>query len=482
MRNAPDMTPCAARVTARCCPTRCRPGAPRRPRRSTSWRCAGARSKRPTRRLPRNTVDEPCEQRGRVRRGVARPPGRSAEHRLRRFADDRHDRARTCSGSRSRQRFVGACPAPGWDTRYEWKGWLPFEALPQQLKPTRSFVDHGESQDHRCRLSSLHHVGVVCAVSCAAHRGIAPGASQARCGWHAAHPGRRHFDRRTRHARRVARSATAVRQAVVGCSRRLRARPRLGRLDARRCARAALFHAWMRELRTRIFADDLGALAKDFVDGDEMTQALLNVLRGTARSRDWCDDVSTQNRREACADMALDALEAAVARLAKESGRDILALRWGDAHRAVLAHRPLSNVGVSCGGGSSCRDRCRAIRTPSTWGRSRAESSFVTRHAATLRFVADLGDARNTGWILGSGQSGHPLSDHYGDQFTAWSRVESLPIVQGAHAARPIATLMARADETLTYGVLVTRTGLQPIRPARAACSSVRPPSRSRNR
>jgi len=203
-----------------------------------------------------------------------------------------------------------------------------------------------------------------------------------------------------------------------------------------------LFHAWMRELRVRIFADELGTLSKDFVEGDELTQALLNVLRGASTARDWCDDVASQHRRETCSDVAIDALEATVARLGKESGRDLLALRWGDVHRAVLAHRPLSNVGFLRrwfemqgpvpGDSNTVNVGQIAVR----------DGSFATRHAATLRFVADLADSRNDSWILGSGQSGHPLSEHYGDQFPAWSRAEALPITPAEHAVRPISALV----------------------------------------
>jgi hypothetical protein len=34
------------------------------------------------------------------------------------------------------------------------------------------------------------------------------------------------------------------------------------------------------------------------------------------------------------------------------------------------------------------------------------------------------------------------LSDHYGDQFPAWSRAESLPIAAGLQATRPTAKLV----------------------------------------
>ena len=336
----------------------------------------------------------------------------------------------------------GLVPSPGWDARYDWKGWLQYPDLPQDLAPTRGFI---VTANHKITGANYSHFIT--------------------SEWYPPYRARRIeelLQSRPKHdaagMRRIQADveSIAAREMVAALRAQQLPRDRLSaaaaiahdRILAWNGAMRAdapeplLFHAWLRELRNRIFADELGPLAKDFVDGDEMTQALLNVLQGTARSRDWCDDVSSQNRRETCADMALEALEAIVARLGKESGRDLLALRWGDAHRAVLAHRPLSNVGFLRRWFELSGPVPGDSNTVNVGQIAVRDASFATRHAATLRFVADLADARNDSWILGSGQSGHPLSEHYGDQFDAWSRAESLPITTTEHAPRPIATLV----------------------------------------
>ena len=108
-----------------------------------------------------------------------------------------------------------------------------------------------------------------------------------------------------------------------------------------------IYHAWMRELKHRIFADDLGALTEDFVDQAELTSTLLHVLSGRAQARDWCDDRSTEQRFETCRSLAGEALDASVTQLTQASGRDVAGLRWGDVHRAAAEHRPMSSVPVS---------------------------------------------------------------------------------------------------------------------------------------
>jgi penicillin amidase len=150
-----------------------------------------------------------------------------------------------------------------------------------------------------------------------------------------------------------------------------------------------LFHAWRRELASRIFGDDFGDLATDFVANEEMTRPLLHVLSGKARGRNWCDDRSTEQRFETCTILMSEALDTAVSRLAEASGRDVAGMRWGDHHLAIAEH-------------ARCpRARARApVRTPNAVsGRylhdqrralsNRPEAPFTTRHTASLRAIYD---------------------------------------------------------------------------------------------
>jgi penicillin amidase len=205
-----------------------------------------------------------------------------------------------------------------------------------------------------------------------------------------------------------------------------------------------LFHAWMRELKRRIYADDLGPLAADFVDGAEKTAALLHLLRGRATARDWCDDRSTE-RIESCTSLAGEALDDAVRELLQTSGRDPAGLRWGDAHVAIGEHRPMSNVPLLkklfelriAYPGDTFTINVGALS-------HRAEAPFSTRHAASLRAIHDLGAAQNSIWIHSSGQAGNPLSDQYASMLTLWRDVQYLPMQTASGGAAAVLELRPR--------------------------------------
>jgi len=61
----------------------------------------------------------------------------------------------------------------------------------------------------------------------------------------------------------------------------------------------------------------------------------------------------------------------------------------------------------------------------------------------SMRFIADLADLDDTRLVNFMGQSGHPASEHYGDQFDAWRNVETrrLPFTPGAVAREARHTL-----------------------------------------
>jgi len=50
----------------------------------------------------------------------------------------------------------------------------------------------------------------------------------------------------------------------------------------------------------------------------------------------------------------------------------------------------------------------------------RHSNPYAQTVGASLRFIIDLGNWQDSGFILPSGQSGHPLSVHYADQTDFW--------------------------------------------------------------
>jgi penicillin amidase len=123
----------------------------------------------------------------------------------------------------------------------------------------------------------------------------------------------------------------------------------------------------------------------------------------------------------------------ATADLERRLGADRAQWRWGAANRIAVGH-PLSravaplahlfNPPVAEVGGFST--------TPNVLGI--APSGAV--EGPSMRFIADLADPDQTRLVNFMGQSGHPASEHYSDQFDPWVKVETrrLPFTQEAVA------------------------------------------------
>ena len=65
-------------------------------------------------------------------------------------------------------------------------------------------------------------------------------------------------------------------------------------------------------------------------------------------------------------------------------------------------------------------------------------------YVPNARAVIDLADPEAGRWVLAGGQSGNPMSPHYGDLFALWTRGEAVPIAWSEKrvAATTTATLI----------------------------------------
>jgi penicillin amidase len=74
---------------------------------------------------------------------------------------------------------------------------------------------------------------------------------------------------------------------------------------------------------------------------------------------------------------------------------------------------------------------------------SNPQTPFAAVHGAGARLAFDLaGDG--LAWVLSTGQSGHPLSEHYVDQTERWQRGQYLPARDGPGPQGPLVLLPAR--------------------------------------
>ena len=183
---------------------------------------------------------------------------------------------------------------------------------------------------------------------------------------------------------------------------------------------AALYEAFWVQLMRKLWGDQLGYPP----DGT-------NIAWGTHLLLDqpdniWWDDVTTTDKKETRDDILRSAFIAAYQDVSKQLGADYKTWKWGTLHTATFVSNPLGASGidliekfvnngpVSVSGGSNTINR-------SSWT---ADDPYNTDSISSMRFIVDMGDFNNSQWILPTGQSGHPTSGHYRDMTEQWRNIQ----------------------------------------------------------
>jgi len=339
----------------------------------------------------------------------------------------------------------GLSPAPGWDARYDWDGFVPFDELPRSLNPASGKV---VTANHKIVPDSYPHYLT--------------------SEWTEPYRAQRIEQLLAERAIHSVESFKQIQGDVTSLMAEeilpflldapLKASPRnedlslareqLASWDGTMAANRAeplIFQAWYRELTRLILADELG---EDFErlwrHRPVFMRNVLANIRGQGR---WCHNVQT-NAESGCAALIAEALDLAVDDLKTRYGRDMLRWRWGEAHFSKSTHRPFSNVAPL--------RRLFEVNVPTPGdaftvnvGRNSLSDSrtpYANGHAASLRAIYDLADLNRSLFVHSTGQSGHPLSPHYRNLAPVWGAVGYLPmsIRQSDTEAGAIGTLTLR--------------------------------------
>lgn len=325
----------------------------------------------------------------------------------------------------------GLAPAPGWDARYDWDGFIPFDALPRQFNPAQQkfftanqkivdddypyFLTSEWTQPYRAkRIENLldsrpkHSMDSFAAmqmdtVSLAAQE-LLP----------------------------LLRTTVARSDEAKGALRLL------GNWNGEMAAdrpEPLIFNAWTRELSRAIFSDKLGeALMSDYWEQRNMQAGMVNVLKDVDGAGHWCQ--SESRKAQTCADIQAAALDTALADLRVRYGANMSAWRWGKAHVARSEHRPLGkvpllakifDVRVETPGDTYTLDVGR-------YDLRNHEEPYVSRHAASMRALYDLSNLENSKFILSTGQSGNVLSSQYRNLSQRWADGAYVPMVMRREA------------------------------------------------
>ncbi|MBO3088876.1 penicillin acylase family protein [Cellulomonas dongxiuzhuiae] len=322
----------------------------------------------------------------------------------------------------------GTWPRPGWDSRYDWQGWVDPADMPRLLDPVEGFVvaanqavtplgvgpflaedtDYGyRSQRVRDLLTARIAAGEALDVASTAElqtdahspyaQVLVPALLQVRV--------EDPFDRAGQQLLRDWDQSMDVDSAA-----------------------AMYFAAVWADVLQLTFADDLP-------EGHAPTgdARWLEVVRGMLDdpTSPWWDDRSTPGVVEGRDDVLARALVSARRQLTAQISSRTEDWEWGQLHTAApthpvlgadgvpgMLHRLVNPVPQRVGGGSS-------LVAATSW--DAATGSYGVTSAPSMRMVVDLGDLDSSTWVNLTGTSGHPASAHYADQLEAWAQGRQFP-------------------------------------------------------
>jgi penicillin amidase len=321
----------------------------------------------------------------------------------------------------------GLAPAPGWDARYDWDGWLPFEALPQERDPARGWI--ATANQRIVAPDYPHHLSVEWTSPYRYQRIVQM--LQAKPRHSLADLARMHGDEVSLAAIKLMpylQKVTSTHPLAAAAQQQLQRFD--GTMAADRAAPLILW-AWTRHLTQRIFADDLGPVYDRVIGGRSFRDALEGVLERDDAG--WCDDKTTPAVAETCIQQMALAFDAALDELKASQGADPAAWQWGRAHQARAEHRPFSRVPLltrffelrsPVGGDTYTVNVSRVNLDP---GQSGADL-YLDEHGPSLRALYDLADPSQSRFMHSSGQSGIPWSPLYRSFVEPWTRVEYVPV------------------------------------------------------
>jgi penicillin amidase len=211
-------------------------------------------------------------------------------------------------------------------------------------------------------------------------------------------------------------------------------------------------------LQRAIFDDELGPIARDYVDSPMAWQALIWLL-GEPGDR-WWDDTST-TEVETAGSIIGPALDRTAAQLRAALGEPT-AWTWDRLHRVTFRETTLGSSGIgplewyfdppgrAVGGadGAIVKNSYATSRMyPDPYDPSYQpvgiDRVFEVTNGPSMRFSIDMDDLDAARIIITTGQSGNPFDGHYGDLIGLWAvnLTIALPFSHDAVAGSAVSTL-----------------------------------------
>lgn len=303
-------------------------------------------------------------------------------------------------------------PVPGWTGEHDWKGWIPFEGLPQVVDPPSGRLVNANNRlvgpDYPYDLghgwaSPLRAEAIEQALDARKPHTVSASLAVQR-------------DLHSLAARRLL-DALDWKSAGTGApADLLQAMQAWDGTMAGDRPEPLFFHALLRALNGGLFSDELGPLFDTHQGGN-----VERVLHMLTQAPQWCGVVDTP-QAETCGEVIQAAFTLAFAEMAGRFGEGWREWRWDKAHVARFRHLPFGFLPV-------LKDLFD-VTVPHDGGRYTANAGIVSFsekdlfnqvHGAGFRAVYDLADLDRSRFIQAVGQSGNVFSDHYDDLAQRWA-------------------------------------------------------------
>ncbi|MDQ4007450.1 MAG: penicillin acylase family protein [Actinomycetota bacterium] len=314
-----------------------------------------------------------------------------------------------------RGKGTGEWPRPGWDPAYDWKSFIPFEALPHVLDPRQGYVV--TANQAVVDPSYRYYLGDDWDYGYRSQRLVKR--IEDELSWTVEETARLQMDSRSGNAASLLPYLLdlSISQRYVRQGQRVLEGWDL--TQAGDSAGAAYFNVVWRNLLAETFHDQLPQAV--WPDGGSQWFEVVRTLLTDPRAH-WWDDVRTDEVQETRDDILERAMTQARYEMTRKQVRDPHLWGWGHLHRLELEHDTLGqsgnplveslfNRGPYQLGGSS------GAVNATGWT---AHEGYAVDAVPSMRMVVSLGDLDESRWVNLTGASGHAMSSHYNDQFELW--------------------------------------------------------------
>jgi len=316
----------------------------------------------------------------------------------------------------------GKAPAPGWEAKYDWQGFIPYEGLPRTVNPSSGMVITANN-----RVVPWDYPYYITDEWTAPYRAIRINELMAKTEKHTIESFKTiQLDVVSVLTRDLLPILTAAAKPTDDRGKAVLAAMKdwNSEMTSER-PEPLIFSAWYRELSRAIAKDEMG---DSFERNWKMRPVFIsNVLNNVDGSAAWC---AQNGDKTTCADLIAKSFDTALAGLTKTYGDDWRSWRWGTAHTWVGKHRPFHEIAQLAGFFDIVHPAPGDTVTVNV-ARTNIkdeDAPYVSNHAASLRAIYDLADLNKSIFVHSTGQSGHVLSAHYSDLSNRWAVGRYVPM------------------------------------------------------